>query len=385
MRIVTLSPCPVTDWSNERRKAQLRATRLGHNWRRFRRTRLFIVLMCLAMIPPLIMSTQYWVHDVHPERQRLAATQPHLHHIFDAAEPANQDTAVVNVVGLGNLDASDTARALPMFTELGQVWAVQYDNAGIDTAVISRMVAEHATEMGVERLVFVGHSMGGIVALEAAHHIVDDTDLDLLAVVLDCTPIDLHAVRPEKRDAGENMLRWMGWLPGARESRVLRFTVEMAARQERFLTTRPRALPDINQAALSDAVSEVLRDKFYNDSAASNSLIEAQFLAIVASGAADHVVALSRENDERPRPALIFMRPHRGILDEVVDVDHTQRALFDRAGGPGGTLFVTRMYGTGHANPIQQPHVYNETVKNSVVPFVNRFSQRDVALAERSR
>ncbi|MBB3037903.1 alpha/beta hydrolase [Hoyosella altamirensis] len=385
MKVWILSPCPVTDWNDERRKARLRTTRLGRRWRRFGRSRRLLARAGLALIPVMIVSAQYWVHDVYPEQQRLAQTQPALHHIYDAAQPADQDTAVVDLVGLGNLDASDTARALPAFAKVGQVWAVQYDNAGIDTAVISRMIAEHAEQRGVERLLLAGHSMGGIIALEVAQHIIDDTELSLLAVVLDCTPIDLHAVRPAKRDAGEDMLRWMGWLPGARESRTLRFAVETAARRDRFLIDHPRGMPILEPNALVDAIDEVFRDKIFEENTASNSLIEAQFLTIVASGAADNLVALSRERDDKPRPAIVFMRPHRGILDDVVDVDYSQRAIFDRVGGPGGALFVARMYGTGHANPIQQPYVYNETIEARILPFVTRFAERSEARAVTSR
>lgn len=381
MKVLTLSPYPVTDWSNERRKDRLRETRLGARWRLFGRLRRVFVRLLLALIPLVIVCTQYWVLDIHPERQRLAQTEPHLHHIHDAADPGDRDTAVVDLVGLGNLDASDTARALPAFSEMGQVWAVQYDNAGIDTAVISDMIVDRANEAGVERLVLAGHSMGGIIALEVARHVVDNPDLQLLGVILDCTPIDLHAVRPEKRDAGEDMLRWMGWLPGARESRTLRFAVETVARKDRYLVTHPRGIPTVESEALQQAIREVLNDKIFQENAASNSLIEAQFLAIVASGASDDVAALSSERDDRATPAIVFMRPHRGVLDEVVDVDYSQRAIFDRAGGPGSTLLVTRMYGTGHANPIQQPHVYNDTIRTSVIPFVNRISEREQELA----
>ncbi|ANZ28582.1 hypothetical protein A4U64_27300 (plasmid) [Rhodococcus sp. WB1] len=372
-----LAPCPVTDWSDERRTAVLRATRWGHRWGRFGWLRRALVWSALVLVAVLTLYGQYWLHDVAPERERLAHTRPDLHQVFEAAELADRATAVVDLVGLGNLDATDTARSLPALAALGQVWAVQYDNAGLDTAVISRMIVAHAEQAGVERIVLVGHSMGGILALEVAEHVVADPDLDLLAVILDCTPIDLHAVRAEARDAGEDLLRWMGWLPGARESRTLRLVVEVAARRDRYLLSHRHRLPTVDPGALTEAVTDVLRDKIFSRRAASNGLIEAQFRAIVASGALDHLGALAVRRGERSAPAVVFLRPRRGTDDEVVDVDYTQTVLFDRIGGPQGQLRVVRLTGTGHANPIQQPQAYNAAVATKIVPFLDRLAGQD--------
>ncbi|QIX54066.1 alpha/beta hydrolase [Rhodococcus sp. DMU1] len=375
---LSLAPCPVTDWSDERRRARLRTTRWGHHWGRFGRLRRALVSLVLALAAISALYGQYWLHDVAPERARLAHTRPYLHSIFDAADPADHATAVVDLVGLGNLDATDTARALPALAELGQVWAVQYDNAGIDTAVISRMIIDHAEQAGVERIVLAGHSMGGILALEVAEHVVTDSDLNLLAVFLDCTPIDLHAVRADERDTGEDLLRWMGWVPGARESRTLRLVVETAARNDRYLVAHRNGLSTVDPGALAEAVTEVLRDKIFSTDAASNGLIEAQFQAIVASGALDDLRALAVRRGARPRPAVVFLRPRYGTDDEVVDVDYTQKVLFDRVGGPQGSLRVVRLDGTGHANPIQQPQAYNAAVQAKVVPFVDRLTAQDL-------
>ncbi|MBH0119158.1 alpha/beta hydrolase [Rhodococcus sp. CX] len=370
-----LAPCPVTDWSDERRRAALRSTRLGHRWRRFARVRRALMWLTLVLVALLTLYGQYWIHDVAPERARLAHTQPYLHPIFDAAEPADRTTAVVDLVGLGNLDATDTARALPALAELGQVWGVQYDNAGLDTAVIARMILDRAEHTEVERIVLVGHSMGGIIALEVAEHVVTDPEVNLLAVILDCTPIDLHAVRADARDTGEDLLRWMGWLPGARESRTLRLAVETAARKDHYLVTRPNRLPTVDPGALVEAVTEVLQDKIFSTDAASNGLIEAQFEAIVASGALDNLGMLASHRRNRRPPAVVFLRPRHGTDDEVVDVDYTQKVLFDRIGGPQGFLRVVRLAGTGHADPIQRPQAYNSALESRVVPFLERLAR----------
>lgn len=361
---------PVTDWDDDRRKKRLAETRHGAG----SRSRRLLVQLGFAVLAVVIVCTQYWVYDVAPERARLASTRPQVHHIYDAQDPLDQDTAVVDLVGLGNLDASATATALPAFTGIGQVWAVQYDNSGLDTAVISRIIAEHARRERVDRIVLAGHSMGGIIALEVADHIAEDTDLQLQAVVLDCTPINLHAVRAKSRDAGEDMLRWMGWLPGARESRSLRLLVETVARKDRYLFPSSGRNRFVDVGELERVVDEVLNKKILSTNTASNGLIESQFRAIVASGAQDDLETLTKGDDG---PAFVFLRPTVGSADPVVDVDYSQQALFEHTGGPGGRLLVVRMAGTGHANPMQQPVRYNQAIEDSIDPFLTQLELRD--------
>ncbi|WP_370181478.1 alpha/beta fold hydrolase [Rhodococcus wratislaviensis] len=367
---MTRHPSTVADWNDDRRTARLHATRLGHQWQKFGRTRRFLAAVALGTVPLLLAGGQYWVHDVQPERERLALTQPQIHEVYDAQSPADHDTAVVDLVGLGNKDATDTARTLSSYDRIGRVWAVQYDNGGIDTKVISELIATRAADEGIDNIVLSGHSMGGVVALEVAQHIYQDTDANLIGVVLDCTPVDLHAVRAGSRDSGEDMLRWIGWLPGARESRTMRLLVETAARQSRFLDTKSDWYPHVDVDEFRDVIDEVLTEKVLSEDVASNGLIESQFKTIVASGAIDNLKSLAAETDDKPRPGIVFVRPRAGWKDPVVDVDYTQKILVEQSGGTDGALLVAKLDGTGHANPNQQPVAYNEAIVGRILPFL---------------
>ncbi|MGA9872516.1 MAG: alpha/beta fold hydrolase [Rhodococcus sp. (in: high G+C Gram-positive bacteria)] len=372
------------DWNDGRRKARLAETRLGHDWIVLGGLRRGALRVGLGLLPLLIVASLYWRWDVHPEQRRLADTQPQVNQIYDAADPENSSTAVVDLVGLGNVDAAPTARTLTSFTAVGRVWSVRYDNRGLDTRVLSELIAARARAANVNNVVLVGHSMGGVVALEVAQHIFQDSDRRLAGVVLDCTPLDLHAVRDESRDAGEELLRWIGWLPGARESRTLRAVVEMAARKDRFLDLESTWYPRIDLAAAQAAWRQVMIDKILNPSAASNGFIESQFRTIVASGALDNLGALSSSVDDQPRPTIVLMRPRYASADHVVDNDYSQRILFDSVGGPDSTLRVVRMDGTGHANPRQASGVYNAAIEARVIPVLEssivREQRSEVAL-----
>ncbi|MEU8901657.1 alpha/beta hydrolase [Nocardia sp. NPDC048505] len=369
-------PSTVTDYDDARRRARWRDTRLGADWTPLRRTRVTLVRLSVVLIAVLVAFAQYWTHDVAPERARLARTEPAILPVATPGEQQNWDTVVVDLVGLGNLNASDTAEALPSLSRLGVVWAIKYDNRGIDTKVIADLIVRAALMSGVENVVLVGHSMGGVIALEVARHIHTESDRRLVGVLLDCTPVDLNAVREESRGRGEDMVRWMGWLPGARESRALRFIVEMYARRGEFVDRGLYGDPGIRMPELRDAAERVLHDKIFNPDAASNGLIESQFLAIVAGGAGNDLRALARPVPGKLRPAVVFLRPREAGRDRVVDVEYSHQVLIDLAGGVDGTLLVAFPRNTGHANPIQRPTEYNRVITDQVLPFLQRFQQQ---------
>lgn len=364
-------PSSIGEWCDERRRARLRETRVGYRWKTWRRTRLALLRVAVLLMIVLVAFAQYWERDIAPERARLALTEPALLPIAAPTHPTERDTAVVDLVGLGGLNASETAAALPALREMGAVWAVRYDNRGIDTEVIADLIIRTAVMAGVRNIVLAGHSMGGVIALEVGRHIHMGSDRRLVGVLLDCTPLDLDAVRPESRGLGQDMVRWMGWLPGARESRSLRMVVELYARRAGFLDRD--GVPGIRSGEFADAVAQVLQDKIFNADAASNGLIESQFLAIVAGGATDDLRVLSRSAHGKPRPALVFIRPHDATRDRVVDVARTHRVLVDEVGGVDGNLLVVKPRGTGHADPRQRPAEYNKVIAQQVLPFVERY------------
>lgn len=163
----------------------------------------------------------------------------------------------------------------------------------------------------------------------------------------------------------------MSWLPGARESRGLRLAVETYSRRGSYLDRN--GVPEVRFDRLRKAIGQVLREKIFNPDAASNGLIESQFLAIVAGGAGYDLRALSRTAKGKPTPAIVFIRPRDADRDRVVDVEYSHRMLVERVGGVEGNLLVVRPRNTGHANPRQRPESYNRVIGQQVLPFVQRY------------
>lgn len=355
-------------YSDMLRKKQLHETRQWSEWGIGKRA---LGSLAVAGAIGLTGFSQYWTHDVAPERTRLAETQPEIHEIYDARDKVNSNTAVIDFVGLGNLDATETAANLSSYDRIGNVWAVEYDNQGIDTKVIADIITAKAEEDDIKQIVLSGHSMGGDVALEVARHLYEKEkkDIELAAVILDCTPPNLDAVRPEERDRGEDMLRWIGQVPGARESRIVRGIVETVAREETFIEEGKAWHKSIDLEGLQETLVTVWTEKL-NKSVASNKLIESQFKVIASSGAMTNLGVIAEANDEWEPPAIFYIRPRDARKDRVVDVQLAQGMMVDVVGGPEGTLHVIKVDGTGHANPSQQPDRYNEAIERRIAPVI---------------
>ena len=360
-------PSTVSDYDDASRRRRIHETRLladSQPWVR-RAARSALGALAVGAVTGAVFM-QYWQHDVLLERERLSQTQPVLHDIYEPENLIKDDTAVVVLAGLGNLDGVETAKSLNAYRKMGNVWAIQYDNEGIDVDVITQLILKKAKAEGISKIIPDGHSMGGINASKVARHIYEETDLDVPAVVLDCPAFDIDAVRSDAREQGETMARYIGLVPGARDSRLLRFAVEMGARSDRFINGSYVDL-DIDQRAFFEATDEVLREKIFPHDIASNRLIESQFLTIVSSRMGDDVRALTQPKVGKRLPEIALMRPERGENDTVIDVDYVE----DQMRKITRNLSVVALNDTGHANPNQRPEEYNQAIEKYIVPLGN--------------
>jgi pimeloyl-ACP methyl ester carboxylesterase len=328
-----------------------------------------------AFTAALIPLGLYTTFDVKPMRERLALTQPELVDVYEASEEALPDRAVIDMVGLGNLSAVETATNLTSLSDLGDVIALRYDNRGIDTDVIARTIETKMLEEDYTAVVLVGHSMGGDVALKVAQYIYEDTDIQVDAVVLDCTPPDRESVRQDERHKGDLMLKYLPIIPGGDVARTVRYTVEMGARKDRFIVKQADgSSSQFDAEEFKNASKEVYIDKIYNQNAATSGLIETQYAEIVDGESVQSLHALGKQVEDKYMPKIVYMRPEEGWRDGVTDVDRATGILQQEVGIFEGRLLIVTMQHTGHANPNQVPEEYNSAFSEKIVPYIHRYS-----------
>lgn len=353
------------------RKERLRGNRRLNNLQPVNRFLAKAAIVAGAALVPLGMYAKY---DVGPERERLSQTHPEIIDIYQANDPSNSDTAVVDMVGLGNLSALETATTLSTYADIGNVWAVQYDNQGIDVDVITHAIAEKVEHDGIKSLVLSGHSMGGDVALQIAERIYTQTDIDLNAVILDCTPPDIYSVKPNEREKGMKMIKYYSIVHavGGEASRTLRFTAEMVARKQRYMKDGDAILARIDAEAFGEAAKEVYEDKILKKDVASTELIGEQFGQILWGNALHSLDAITDSIEGKEKPAIVYMRPKDPNSDTVVDVSRSQNLVASETDFSDLNLLIVKMDNTGHANPNQSPKEYNTAIHDKIIPFLDR-------------
>lgn len=355
--IPKLSSVPISDYDPRGARRRLHETRAFHGHPVARVAAKFALGLTIATTP----IVQYWAHDVAPAQYEIEQAGSEINEIYLANNPEHNDTAVVDFAGLGNYTSEKYVQSLD-YAEMGRGWAVRYNNNGIDTTELAKDIIEKAEQTGVERFVLVGHSMGGIIALEIAQHIYEHTDKELAAVVLDSSPLNIDCVRQESREKGMEMNRWIGRIPGARYSRILRGMVEMGAREDEYMGKPVNGIPTIKVDKFVNAAVAVRSEKLVKD-APSNALIDGQFKTILGSGAEDDLSDLSQEKDGKLLPRIIFIRPRNSRDDPIVDVNKTEDILLSMM---PNQVTIIRGEGIQHANPVQRPDEYRPLMERVV-------------------
>lgn len=312
-----------------------------------------------------------YFQDVQSGHERLANTHPEIISIYDAGDNAPQDTGVYLLGGLGQKDAIDAAKSLPVYRQAGEVNAVSYDNSGLDSAVIANMIREDAEEDGIRRIILDGKSMGGLVALEVAANIqASDDDLSIKAIVLDCTPDEFDSVQPDEQEKAEWLQRVGSFIPGSEYSSTLRFASEMGARKKQFFDWNEGI--DVEKAY--EASREILDEKLLSERAASSVLIYDQLNKILNSPAWSAMESLAGDNHGKLPPTIIYMRPDDPRRDHTVNVARAEANFRNIARGNGLVFFTRFAYATEHANPAQRPSEYTNAIIG-IMPWLTKPDQ----------
>ncbi|RYX78619.1 hypothetical protein EON76_02745 [bacterium] len=397
---MTRHPTTVSDYSEANRKERFHETSLGQEWHTFGRTRRVLAKSAIYGSMATLPFGVYLKYDVLPEYERLANTHPEVIDVYQAANPSDAMTDIYGIMGLGNISAEETMTTLHAYADVGDVHAIKLDNQGIDIHVISDVIMQdleeeeahdaprHSEEASnllsartsdddIQKIGFVGGSMGGDIVPRVAIDLQDRYDMEIRFVVLDCSPLNLESVRPEHRDKGLQLMKYMpaAHILGADVARSVRFPVEMIARKERYMNGVIPLPGMINESALRAAAVEVYMDKILKD-VANGRFINVQFGQINSDEARESLVSLSEPSEDGQLPAIIYMRPDDPSRDTVVDVSLSQKLVTSTTSVENANLLIVKMSDTGHANPNQSPGPYNAAIYDKIIPFLERQESR---------
>jgi pimeloyl-ACP methyl ester carboxylesterase len=179
-----------------------------------------------------------------------------------ALKAENADTAIVFLNGFGTYNADMLITSIgPAVQPVidGEEWSVSYGNAPLSIDALTNEVKALAVERGTKNVVIVGYSTGGILAIEEADKLVNDTNLNVKAVIAISTPDGYDGIRPARQTELESV-KTVASIPYAEYSTPLRFIGEMYFR--RSLYTEGNVIENLqNFFTTTDAVNQDLANK----------------------------------------------------------------------------------------------------------------------------
>ena len=318
----------------------------------------------------LLYASSYQV-PILLEEQRLADTQPVLHHISD--NPDFLGTRTVVLGGFAIKDASPIARALPQLEQLGSVDAIEYDNRGIDAKVIARQIIESAeagaaTEREKPDEIGVGlwlESAAGFDGLEVARIIQEDLDtpVRISYIFYDCMPADASSLRDVKKDPIDVLQAVSAVLPKVRIHPLISY-----AYYNEVLGPEPAA------ASGSTSRAQQVVNYMYNPKTPSSALLTSQALAVLSPTPGDTLQLIADVKEKDP-PIHISFRPaeDQEDNDETVITSDAEPKLRAAVIETGMTYVTIRLRDIIHADPTVNRKQYQEALENIVIPIIKNY------------
>lgn len=309
--------------------------------------------LCLVMDPLLAQI------EASPTSQYISEVVPSI-------EVSHQDTALNTAAGLGRSNSFPTAETLAKFAMDGAVWATTYDSRTIDGESLAGDLIKKAKRNNVIEVNLWGGSMAGTLSLEMAVKIQNDKSaIHTKYIILEDSPSSLDSVRPDQRESGQLLLAFSG-IPALSYSRTARFIAEMAVRTKQYagvgINQTVPFLP-FNLTKFIDTSEEVIHDMLSRNDKASVELMGSQYSSIVTSNARANMMKLGQENEQgKPKPIIVFIRPVSSTSDRVVDSDKAEAEFRQYALDAGLRLVVIRLPGIHHGNPSMSRQLYQKAI-----------------------
>ena len=284
----------------------------------------------------------------------------------DALDESNNDSALIFFDGFGTNNASVPVKYIgPAMQNIvdGQLWSVDYGNAPLDAADITRHILEEAEKQNVNRVSLVGYSAGGIIAIEVAKQLTAESSLSVELITTISTPDGIDGLQQDKQDQ-MSLTETIALIPGATHSTQLRYIGEMFARQEQFTQGSPlENFNDFNR--VSDHVSNALKDSRLPQTW----LLVDQALAIANADLAADIAAINKDTrSNRPLPVMLYLSsPGSGMVDDALSAE----SICNYAAQNNIECYTYEVPGAVHTRIDLGEESYNETLAQAKYVIIN--------------
>lgn len=292
------------------------------------------------------------------------------------------------LTGFNTKDPSETAKLLDAHRSVGDVFALEYGNSGIDIEDIARRIVAEANDNGLKAISIDGYSAGGTIGLAVAAHIHrTEAGLHVTSVVLNSSPVGEDGLTPKSERGAWLMKKLISIYPDLMYYEDGRMAIEIFNRSDRYLTALPSGkrsllpelrLPDsiyidgtvytINYSALRREIDDV-RTKLADPKAPSSNLAIDQ-LEITTASIDEYIEILSQLGANGATDALPFVaytRSYRAASDPVVNIDQSE-LNFEHSAKKYGLSYRVAREDVGHANPGERRNEYRRMIQRQLQP-----------------
>lgn len=310
------------------------------------------------------------------QEQELLHTEPSIIDVTDEQiSPDRPDTATVFALGFGGLTAEDVASGLSAeFSQQGEVWALHYDNKGINIHKLVEVIIAKAKEEGVTKLSFYGISIGGVIELAIAEEIItgDYGITDIPAFTFDSTPINEDVLKSSYAEEGA-LQRDLHEIFGIRaRGKIARWAVEMYLNRDRYWIEDRQFNKEMDfLTAFIKTSNMVIKNTILSPEAASNQLLNSAYLEFSSLNAEDLINSIGefQEDNNRPKTTWTYIG---GPGDYIVDTKESSEQFGEIISEAGfADMQVALVPGIIHGLPLRTPEIYQETL-DTVIPNMNQ-------------
>lgn len=291
------------------------------------------------------------------------------------------------MTGLGTRNPLETAKALAVHREVGQVFAVEYSNQDLDIEDMAKRVIDQAKAASLKNVSFDGYSAGGSISLAIAAYIHEhEPNLRVSSVIMNSTPLGEGSLTEQSARGVALMNRILSLYEDFKYYENGRVLVEVVNRSDRYLTRRSTENPNglhvlaantfeyagvhytIDYGKLINEFHDVQK-KMEDPDIASASLIKSQgdFITLADYNNSIRILSEQRIGDrDDPIPLIIFTKSAANA-DSVVNVSRSSENLLASVKRYGNSYEILNG-DVGHANPMERLEQYQQMFRSGVHP-----------------
>jgi len=285
--------------------------------------------------------------------------------------------ATVVMLGFGGLDATSVGEELsPWLSQLGHVWAMRYDDKGIDPKELADVIGKKARAEGITKISFHNISVAGAFGTTVALALLDG-DYGITSIpeyIFDSSPDSPDNLKSDYAQQGQIQAALHEFASTQADGMSTRDLVELWIRRDRWSPLPPRrfnkgmSVP----AAAVKTNTEIIHD-IWSPESASNSLLNSAYNEFAKTNVKQNLAQIAAYEKAKHMPLTdTTYIGAAGKGDYIVNIPKSSMAVEEDihdAGLPDTREIIEP--GIVHGSPTATPKIYDKIYSNLVPKILN--------------